>query len=289
MAFAICKVSGIALLLLATAAPTPARAGERLTATGGVTQLEGAAGGGLVPWAVIAGYGTRDEIGASAFLTRTDTKGFRLDAGGLSIGIKDRLEFSLARQHFNLGDTVPGESIEQDIVGIKLKLSGDAVFDQDSPWPQLSAGLQHKHNRDFNLVPKLLGARHDTGIDYYLSATKLYLAAVAGRNLLLNATLRATKANQLGLLGFGGDRQDRYQVQCEVSAVLLVNDNFGIGAEYRQKPDNLGIYRESDFKDIFAVWFLRKEISLTAGYVSLGNIANKPDQHGLYLSVQGAF
>lgn len=42
-------------------------AGERLLATGGVMQIEGSAGGGLTPWALIAGYGTREEIGASAF------------------------------------------------------------------------------------------------------------------------------------------------------------------------------------------------------------------------------
>ena len=32
----------------------------KLTATGGVSQLEGAGGGGLTPWALITGYGTRD-------------------------------------------------------------------------------------------------------------------------------------------------------------------------------------------------------------------------------------
>ena len=35
--------------------------GGRLLATGGATMIEGAAGGGLVPWAVLAGYGTREE------------------------------------------------------------------------------------------------------------------------------------------------------------------------------------------------------------------------------------
>ena len=275
-------------MLAVTIAPL-ASAGERLTATGGVTQVEGSAGGGLVPWALIAGYGTRNELGASAFLTRVETQGFRLDSTGVAIGIRDRLEISLARHRFNLGDTVPGESINQNVVGIKLKLSGDAIFDQDNPWPQLSVGLQHKRNRDFSLVPKLLGAQHDTGTDYYLSATKLYFAGFAGRNVLLNGTLRATKANQLGLLGFGGDLNNRYQLQGEVSAALLFTDNFAIGTEYRQKPNNLSAYRESDFWDVFAAWYLRKEISITAGYANLGNIANKPDQHGLYVSLQGAF
>lgn len=44
--------------------------GNKLLLTGGLSQVEGSAGGGLVPWAVIGGYGTRDEIGANAFYTR---------------------------------------------------------------------------------------------------------------------------------------------------------------------------------------------------------------------------
>ena len=46
----------------------PARAGDRLLATGGVSQVEGAGGGGLVPWALIAGYGTRAISGLVAEL-----------------------------------------------------------------------------------------------------------------------------------------------------------------------------------------------------------------------------
>ena len=38
----------------------------KLTATGGVSQVEGAGGGGLTPWALITGYGTRDSYGANA-------------------------------------------------------------------------------------------------------------------------------------------------------------------------------------------------------------------------------
>ena len=43
--------------------PPPANSGKLLL-TGGVTQVEGAAGGGLAPWAVIGGQGTRDQVGA---------------------------------------------------------------------------------------------------------------------------------------------------------------------------------------------------------------------------------
>ncbi|MGA4602895.1 DUF3034 family protein, partial [Ectopseudomonas hydrolytica] len=51
-----------------------AGAGEgRLLATGGATSLEGAAGGGIMPWAVLAGYGERGEWGTDVFATRVET------------------------------------------------------------------------------------------------------------------------------------------------------------------------------------------------------------------------
>ncbi|OYW32390.1 MAG: hypothetical protein B7Z51_03330, partial [Methyloversatilis sp. 12-65-5] len=55
--------SALAMLALLSGSSSTANglhAGDRLIATGGVTQIEGAAGGGLNPWAVIAGYGTRE-------------------------------------------------------------------------------------------------------------------------------------------------------------------------------------------------------------------------------------
>ena len=55
-----------ALTLLLGVAAQPAFAddlfdGGKLLATGGVSQVEGAGGGGLANWALITGYGTRSE------------------------------------------------------------------------------------------------------------------------------------------------------------------------------------------------------------------------------------
>ena len=275
----------VAASLIWLASPTRAVAGGRLLTTGGVTQVEGAAGGGLVPWAVIAGYGTRDQIGVTAFHTYVDIDDFKLKSSGIAVGIHDRVELSLSRQLFSLGSTVPGQSIRQDIIGAKVKLAGDAVADQDSWMPQIAVGFQHKRNRDM-AVPRALGARHDSGTDFYVSATKLYLAGFAGRNVMMNATLRATKANQLGLLGFGGDKRDRHLFELETSAAILLTDRFALGAEYRFKPDNLGVFREDDYYDLFAAWFISKNASLTLAYVRLGQVADKKNQDGVYLSIQ---
>ena len=71
--------------------------------------------------------------------------------------------------------------------------------------PQVAAGAQYK-SADQGAVIGLLGGQHDRGVDYYVAATKVLL----DESLVLNGTVRATKANQTGLLGFGGDRNDDY-------------------------------------------------------------------------------
>ena len=264
-----------------------AMAGDRLIGTAGVSQIEGAGGGGLTPWALITGYGTRDQIGASAFTTRLRTRGgFTLTAAGLAVGIQNRVEFSLATQRFGLSDTVPGETIGLDIVGAKVRLFGDAVYDQDSLLPQVALGVQWKRNNDFDRVPKLLGASSANGMDFYLSATKVWLAGLAGRNPFLNVTVRNSSANQFGLLGFGGPNGDSRRLHPELSAGLFVADSVALGVEYRAKSNNLTSFKEEAAKDVFAAWFLNKNLSLTAAYVDLGNIADKPKQTGWYVSAQ---
>jgi opacity protein-like surface antigen len=76
--------------------------GGRLLLTGGVSTIEGAGGGGLVPWALIGGYGTRNEFGITSYVTGVDTQDFTLASYGATINIKNRLELSVARQNFNL-------------------------------------------------------------------------------------------------------------------------------------------------------------------------------------------
>lgn len=275
------------LSLLSGLGAVSAHAGDRLLATGGVSQIEGAGGGGLTPWALIAGYGTDAQIGGSAFFTRAKTgDDFELNTGGVAVGFYNRIELSVSQTKFELGSTVPKESIRLNTLGIKLRLFGDAIYEQDSWVPQVAAGALIKHNEDFDVVPKLLGAKDSTGVDYYLAASKLYLDAIFGRNVLLGATLIATKANQFGLLGFGGDARDDYQIKPSYSAAIMLSDNLLVGMEYRYKPNNLSSFNENDAKDVFVTWFPHKRLSITAAAVDLGDIADKTNQNAWYVSGQ---
>ena len=262
-----------------------AHAGDRLLATGGAHMVEGAGGGGIVPWAFIAGYGTNRQVGGSVFFTRVDTDDFQLDSGGIAVGIFDRVELSFSRQKFDASSVIPGLELKTDTLGAKVRVYGDAVYDQDTPWPQIALGVMHKKNKDMT-VPSLIGAKDDSGTDIYVAATKVWLAGVAGRNALATVVLRGTKANQFGLLGFGGDKKDGYSVQPEVSAAVLLTDNLALGAEYRWKPDNLSAFKEEDASDVFLAWFPHRHVALTAAYAQLGTIAGKEKQKGWYLSLQ---
>ena len=259
----------------------------KLLLTGGLSQIEGAAGGGLTPWAVIGGYGTRDQVGANAFYTRVNLPDYHLDDAGVLVGLYNRVELSFAQQRFNTEDVGAalglgrGFTFRQNVAGVKVRLFGDVVLDQDSWLPQLSVGAQFKHNNQ-DAVVRFVGARDSQGVDYYINATKLYLS----QGLLLNATLRFTKANQIGILGFGGDRHNAYQPELEASAAYLLSRHWAIGAEYRMKPNNLGIAREDDWYDVFVAWAPGKHVSLTLAYADLGNIVIKDHQRGLYASVQ---
>jgi hypothetical protein len=259
----------------------------KLLATAGVSEVEGAGGGGLSTWAMITGYGTDDGVGANVHYTGVLLPDYRLDTVGAAVGLFDRLELSYAWQAFDtehVGTALGlgrGYTFHQNIYGAKLKLTGDIVYDQDSWLPQISIGLQHKEN-DRGAVIAAVGGKGRLGTDFYLAASKLLLAD----SLLLNASLRETKANQFGILGFGGDKHDAYSAQFEGAAAYLFSRQFAVGTELRTKPSNLSIAKEQDAWDVFAAYFFNKNLSATIAYADFGNIVIRGHQHGAYLSLQ---
>jgi hypothetical protein len=274
-----------ALLAITLALPCTAGHAEqgRLLGTGGATALEGSGGGGLVPWAMLSGYGTEDELGGAVAATRVRVNDYRLDAYGGSFALWNRLELSLARQRL---EAEPFDAVlRQNILGAKLRLVGDLIYTR---LPQISIGAQWKHNLDFDL-PKAVHARRQSGVDYYVGASKLFLGGLFGYSVLASTTLRATRANEMGLLGFGGDRRSAYSLVPEGSLAVMLTKKTVLGYEYRAKPDNLRGAPESDWQDVFLAYFINKRLALVGAYADLGNVAGARSQIGWYLSLQGSF
>ena len=289
-----------AISLLAAAAAPACAAGGKLLLTGGVSSIDGAAGGGLTPWAVIGSYATESEVGATAHASRLRTQDYGLTTFGAALGVLDRVELSLARQRFDTGATgtalgAPGQQLTLDIAGIKLRVAGDAVLDSDSWLPQVAVGVQSKRLDAGRLAPTLAALGADRrGTDFYLSATKLLLA----QGVLVSGTLRSTRANQNGLLGFGGTAQRKRKWVPEVSVAYLLSRQLAVGAEVRAKPDNLNPsilsdgLKEQAWSDLFVAWAPNKHVSLTLAWVDLGRIVPAVvtrRQSGAYLSTQLSF
>jgi hypothetical protein len=272
----------------------PARAADlfdsgKLLATGGVTQVEGAGGAGVSTWAVISGYGTDRGVALNAHHTFAALDDFTFNATGISAGLFDRVEISYTHQWFDTGKTGGrlglgnGFTFSQDIVGAKVRLFGDAVYDQDSWLPQIAAGVQYKRAGKGPIL-SAVGAGGNNGTDFYIAATKVLLR----QSLLLNVTARLTKANQFGLLGFGNAAGADYELEWEFSAVYLLT-GLVAGMDYRTKPNNLAFAREGDARALYLAYFPSKHLSVTLAGVDLGPIALQGRQQGVYLSVQTGF
>jgi len=261
----------------------------KLIATGGVSQVEGAGGAGLSNWALITGYGTNNGIGVNVHHTSVWLSDFTLQSSGVSVGLFDRVELSYAHQWFDTGDAGArlgigeGFTFDQDIIGAKIRLIGNAVYDQDTWVPQIAVGTNYKRNGDQALV-STLGANNTDSFDYYVSATKIIL----DQSLIISATARLTEANQFGLLGYGSTTAS-HSIQGEFSLAYMITPKLVAGIDYRTKPDNLAFAEEQDAKAVYFAYFFNKNLSLTVAAVDLGTIALQGKQRGFYTSLQAGF
>ncbi len=266
--------------LLCLLLPVCAQADGRIKGTGGVSSTSGAGGGGLIPWATLTSHSTREEWGGSVFLTKADVDDFTLDVAGVGLNFQDKVEVSYARQNFTI--KANDARISQDTVGLKYKLAGDLLY---GSLPQIVIGAEHSALRD-SATATAVGADKTSGTDVYISSARAWIDGLANRTTMLNVNLRYSRANQYGLLGYGGDDMGA-RLHLEAAAGIFVTRSWVVGAEYRHKSDNLVALKEESATDIFIAWLPNKRFSVTAAWVDLGEIAGATDQTGFYLSMQG--
>ena len=276
----------------------------KLPLTAGFSDLEGSGGGGLVPLAFISGYGSSTSWGANAHFTNIQLRDLHLYTYGVAAGLFDRVELSYTRQQLDVtGTALDGLGVKQDVYGLKVKLFGDAIYGQDSWLPQVAIGAEYKHNDGIKhaqsvkaadltglINPMQLGAQAEHSTDIYLVATKVFLA----ESVLVNAVVRETKANQFGLLGFGGDRHRGYSTKPEGTIAYLLTRKLALGGEIRTGPHNLSVDDQTNAWSIFAAWTPTRNLSLVAAYLNIGSVLAPvtgvtKHQDGPYLSVQAGF
>nr|WP_246376513.1 DUF3034 family protein [Gluconacetobacter aggeris] len=122
-----------------------------------------------------------------------------------------------------------------------------------------------------NHVIHSIGARSADGGDVYIATTKLFGKA----HVIIDATMRLTKGNQRGIIGFGGNCNDSYHPQFEGSIAYLPSFVPGlvVGVEYRTKPRNQNFMPEGNCFDACATYFVNKHLNVTLAHVPLGTTA----------------
>ncbi len=255
-----------------------------------VTNIEGQAGGGLVPWALLS-------AGPTVAISNLNTQSLAVNSRAINTSFANMVEVSVARASVNvLGVGTSGNVGNVDSSGVKVKLNdmGDL--------PQFAIGVVNKQaSGDLitkTVVPMLNNQK--SGTDVYLAATKV--VKIGGTAVLLNGVVRGSKANQLGALGFGGGNttgaKTGYSVVPELSAEVFAAENVIIGAEYRAQPQNGvtatdGALHQNAAYDLNIVYVANKNFTLTAAYVNLGQVApaltGQAKQNGMYLQAQVSF
>lgn len=263
------------------------------------TNVEGSAGGGLVPMALMHPQGPLFSY------TNLTTQDFGIQSVAIGGAISDRAEVSFG----HLMTTVPASyaafytdnRVTVNTLGLKVK-----VLDMSDSAPQVVVGLQAKSSSG-SLLDTLQAAgaiSGKSGTDVYAAATKV--VTIGGKGVVLNGVLRATKANQMGILGFGGGTaaggKTGYSLNPELSAGVFLADNVILGGEYRVKPNNisstvagLGV-KEDGAYSLCMVYIVNKNMAITAAYVNLGQVgaskaavAGAARQDGMYLQLQSNF
>lgn len=156
----------------------------------------------------------------------------------------------------------------------------------DEAWmPTVTAGVHYKYNSDINDIDRemggtLIGLGYDDdsdGVDLTLTASKT--VTCAGRPTILSAGVRASRAAQFGLTGFG----DEYLVSFEGGAVMLVTDQLALGAEVRQKRDQYAdipgiVEGEDTWWDVHAAYILNNNAEVYAVVGDAGAVLNHTDE-----------
>lgn len=281
--------------------------------------LEGAGGGGLNPWAMIANGGKA--FTPAVFGTYVTTNHYNLYSVGANASISKYAEIYVSHQYLGLPESLTStlnlgaspavgilpanvanrNNIEQSIVGAKFQ-----VYPGHGAIPMLAVGFNY-HSAN-SAIPNALTAKA-SGADYYVAATGIY--PFAGSNLLLDGDVYVTRSNYLGLLGQGGSGHGGYTVQGGVSVGYFVAKDVAVGAEWRSFPTNnleaaqsylisKGLagtdLHQSSWYDGWVAYMPNPHLSVVAAFVSLGNMVNIPatgsinsNQDGFYLNLNTTF
>lgn len=121
----------------------------------------------------------------------------------------------------------------------------------------------------------MIGLDRSNGIDYVITASKMFPTLLFGRPLILTAGVRNSQASNFGFTGFG----DSCHTTVEADVATLITDWLAVGYEFRQRTDPYDKFPplhkgESNLHAIRAAIILTDQLTLAGGWACMGNVAN---------------
>lgn len=200
----------IGIVLMACAAAAAGRAQP--------LNLDGATGGQLTPWALVA-PSKKGEAGhavvAHHYLDGGPIVG-DVNNACVALGVDEQFEFSFA--HYFIDGPTPAISSDLDVLSAKwnfVKAKGER--------PAIAVGAHHR----------MSGARNLDTTDIYVVATRIF-GLKNGRAILLNGGLRSTQAAIYGIAGRAADRE----LEPFGTFGYVIDSHFTVGVEAIGQPGN---------------------------------------------------
>jgi len=258
--------------------------------------IEGYSGGAITPLAYMCNYcncgcGGRDPTGPTVSYSFMGISTKHLHTLAITQAVANRVEFGYAVNQLTLGSLyddvkkkTPMDPVRRDLflhhLNVRVKLLDENSF--NLPLPAVSVGVHFKYNYGLVQINRRLGKAFNGigldkhyGVDYTLTATKMFPTLAFGRPVIVTGGLRLSKAGQIGLLGFG----KTYRGSFEGSVVVLPADWLVLGYEFREKRNPYGkipglIGDEDNWHALSASVIVNRHLTISALAGLLGHVAN---------------
>ena len=269
--------------------------------------IEGYSGGAITPMAYICNGGCskdccRRPVVSYSFLN-IGTKEMQVFA--VTQPLFNRIELGYAYNYLNLGsltEDIRGAGMDPGRDDVQLhhfNLRGMLIKENDFnlPLPAVTAGVHFKYNDGVQRIDRNLGGPfraigldRSSGVDFTLTASKMFPKLVFDRPVILTGGVRLSQAAQIGLFGFG----DTYHATFEGSAVYVPTDWLALGYELRTKADPYGKIRglvgeEDAWQAFSASWIVNSNLTVSAVYGMLGNVGNTREDTTLGIQLRWEF
>ncbi len=270
--------------------------------------IEGVGGGLITPMAYLTNPGPEGTVVARPSISVTylqaGSKSFQTFA--VSETFYRRIEIGYALSHFYMGSLA--DVIRRDL-GVDIRRNGVylhnvnarvMVIEEDSfglPLPAVTVGAHYKHNdgiprinSDLSGALGAIGFAHRDSVDFVVTASKTIPEALFGRPLMGSVGVRGSRASQLGYLGFSGE----WTATMEANVACWLADWLVVAYEFRQKANPYGridgiIGEENNWHAVYLGWKADEHLTVTAGWVYLGTLANSDNSNGVALQIKYDF